>query len=219
MADFRGRRSGAKDWDAYTPYELRNAEALVHLGRRDDALFVLREILGDQRPPGWNQWGEIVWRDPKAPKFIGEMPHGWVAAGFVRAAVALFAYESDDGTLVLAAAVPLAWARSATGVAVAKLRRTDRSLSIEPDGERSLLVEIAAGIEIPPSGIEDPLARIHAGVRRITPSPRASASNTEARALGAADARGCEEVERLRVELECDARARATPCRACARST
>jgi hypothetical protein len=156
MADFRGRRSGAKDWDAYTPYELRNAEALVHLGRRDDALFVLREILGDQRPPGWNQWGEIVWRDPKAPKFIGEMPHGWVAAGFVRAAVALFAYESDDGTLVLAAGVPLAWARSATGVAVAKLRTPYGPLSytILPAGERSLVVEIAAGIEIPPNGIE-----------------------------------------------------------------
>jgi hypothetical protein len=156
MDDFRGRRSGAKEWDAYTPYELRNAEALVHLGRRDDALFVLREILGDQRPPGWNQWGEIVWRDPKAPKFLGEMPHGWIAAGFVRAAVALFAYERDDGTLVLAAGVPLDWARSATGVAVANLHTPYGPLSytIMPAGERSLLVEIAAGIEIPPNGIE-----------------------------------------------------------------
>jgi len=156
MADFRGRRSGAKAWDAYTPYELRNAEALVHLGRRDDALFVLREILADQRPPGWNQWGEMVWRDPKAPKFIGEMPHGWIAAGFVRAALALFAYERDDGTLVLAAGVPLAWARSATGVAVTNLHTHygPLSYSIRPAGERALVVEIAAGIEIPPNGIE-----------------------------------------------------------------
>jgi hypothetical protein len=156
MADFRGRRSGAKEWDAYTPYELRNAEALVHLGRRDDALFVLREILGDQRPPGWKQWGEIVWRDPQAPKFIGEMPHGWIAAGFVRAAVALFAYARGDGTLVLAAGVPLEWARAATGVSVARLRTPygPLSYSIMPDGERSLVVEIAAGIEIPPNGIE-----------------------------------------------------------------
>ena len=156
MADFRGRRSGAKEWDSYTPYELRNAEALVHIGRRDDALFVLREILADQRPPGWHQWGEIVWRDPKAPKFIGEMPHGWVAAGFVRAVVALFAYERDDGTLVLAAGVPLDWARSATGVAVARLHTQygPLSYSIMPAGEHSLVVEIAAGIEMPPNGIE-----------------------------------------------------------------
>ncbi len=157
MADFRGRRSGAKAWDAYTPYELRNAEALVHLGRRDDALFVLREILADQRPPGWNQWGEIVWRDPKAPKFIGDMPHGWIAAGFVRAALALFAYERDDGALVLAAGVPLAWARSAAGVAVENLHTHYGPLSYSirsAGGAHSLVVEIEAGIEIPPNGIE-----------------------------------------------------------------
>jgi hypothetical protein len=84
------------------------------------------------------------------------MPHGWIAAGFVRAAVALFAYARGDGTLVLAAGVPLEWARAATGVSVARLRTPygPLSYSIKPDGERSLVVEIAAGIEIPPNGIE-----------------------------------------------------------------
>ncbi len=155
MADFRGRRSGAKDWDAYTPYELRNAEALVHMGRRDDALFILREILGDQRPPGWNGWGEIVWRDPKAPKFIGDMPHGWIAAGFVRAVLALFAFERDDGALVLAAGVPLAWARAEQGVTIERMHTVRGLLSyrIEAAGERSLVVTIAAGTEVPPQGI------------------------------------------------------------------
>jgi hypothetical protein len=155
MADFRARRSGAKEWDAYTPYELRNAEALVHLGRRDDALFVLREILGDQRPPGWNQWGEIVWRDPEAPKFIGDMPHGWIAAGFVRAMLALFAFERDDGALVLAAGVPLAWARAPQGVAIERLHTVRGPLSyrIEAAGARSIAVTIEAGTEVPPQGI------------------------------------------------------------------
>jgi hypothetical protein len=155
MADFRGRRSGAKAWDAYTPYELRNAEALVHLGRRDDALFILREILGDQRPPGWNGWGEIVWRDPRAPKFIGDMPHGWIAAGFVRAALALFAFERDDGALVLAAGVPLEWARAEQGVAIERLHTVRGPLSyrIAAAGERSLVVTIEAGTEVPPQGI------------------------------------------------------------------
>jgi hypothetical protein len=155
MADFRGRRSGAKAWDAYTPYELRNAEALVHLGRRDDALFVLREIGGDQRPPGWNGWGEIVWRDPKAPNFIGDMPHGWVAAGFVRSVLALFAFERDDGALVLAAGVPIEWARAAQGIAVERLHTVRGPLSyrIEAAGERSLAVAIEAGTEVPQQGI------------------------------------------------------------------
>jgi hypothetical protein len=155
MADFRGRRSGVKEWDAYTPYELRNAEALVHLGRRDDALFILREILGDQRPPGWNGWGEIVWRDPQAPNFIGDMPHGWIAAGFVRAVLALFAFERDDGALVLAAGVPLEWARAKEGVSIERLRTVCGPLSyrIEPAGERSLAVTIDAGTEVPPQGL------------------------------------------------------------------
>jgi len=166
MADFRARRSGAKEWDAYTPYELRNAEALAHLGRPLDALFVLREILGDQRPPGWNGWGEIVWRDPKAPKFIGDMPHGWIAAGFVRAALALFAFERDDGALVLAAGVPLAWARAAQGVAILRLHTVRGPLSyrIEAAGARSLVVTIEAGTEVPPQGIvvRSPVAPLRA---------------------------------------------------------
>lgn len=155
MADFRGRRSGVKEWDAYTPYELRNAEALVHLGRRDDALFILREILGDQRPPGWNGWGEIVWRDARAPNFIGDMPHGWIAAGFVRAVLALFAFERDDGALVLAAGVPLEWARAQGGVAIERLHTVRGPLSyrMEAAGERSLVVTIDAGTEVPPQGI------------------------------------------------------------------
>ena len=127
----------------------------MRLGRRDDALFVLREILGDQRPPGWNQWAEIVWRDPRAPKFLGDMPHGWIAAGFVRAVLALFAFERDDGALVLAAGVPLEWARAEGGVAVERLHTVRGPLSyrIVPAGERSLVVTIDAGTEVPPQGI------------------------------------------------------------------
>jgi hypothetical protein len=189
MADFRGRRSGAKEWDAYTPYELRNAEALVHLGRRDDALFVLREILGDQRPPGWNQWGEIVWRDPKAPKFIGDMPHGWIAAGFVRAAIALFAFERDDGALVLAAGIPLEWARAAQGVAIERLHTVRGLLSyrIAPAGERSLVVTIEAGTKVPRQGIvvHSPVAPLRAARVDGRPAREWSRDSVTVRALPA----------------------------------
>jgi hypothetical protein len=160
VEDFRARRSGAKQWEAYAPYELRNVEALVRLGRRDDALFVLHEILADQRPPGWRQWSEIVHRDPAAPKFVGDMPHAWVAATFVRAARSLFVYERDDGALVLGAGVPLAWLEGSGvafrlpthyGVVGARLRRS---------GERALAVEVDALAELPPGGvvIEPPVA-------------------------------------------------------------
>jgi hypothetical protein len=160
VEDFRGRRSGAIEWEAYTPYELRNAEALVRLGRRDDALFLLRELERDQRPRGWRQWGEIVWRDPAAPKFVGDLPHAWIASGFVRAVRSLFVYEREDDALVVGAGVPLEWL-DAPGVAFrlpthwgvlgARLRRS---------GERALRVELDAGIELPPGGvvIEPPVA-------------------------------------------------------------
>ena len=189
IADFRARRSGAKEWDAYTPYELRNAEALVHLGRPLDALFVLREILGDQRPPGWNGWGEIVWRDPKAPRFIGDMPHGWIAAGFVRAVLALFAFERNDGALVLAAGVPLAWARAAQGVAILRLHTVRGPLSyrIEAAGARSLVVTIEAGTEVPPQGIvvRSPAAPLRAARVDGRPAREWSRDSVTVRALPA----------------------------------
>ena len=64
--------------DGYTPYELRNVGALIRLGRRERALALLELLLADQRPPAWNQWAEVVWRDPAPPRFIGDMPHTWV---------------------------------------------------------------------------------------------------------------------------------------------
>jgi hypothetical protein len=156
VADFRDRRSGAREWDAYTPYELRNVEALLRLGRRDDALFLLAEILGDQRPPGFRGWSEIVWRDPRAPKFFGDVPHAWIAAGFVLAARALFVYERPGGGLVLAAGVPLAWAEDPAGVRVASLPTFHGPVGyrIEPAGERRIAVTVDAGPAVPEAGIE-----------------------------------------------------------------
>ena len=48
------------------------------LDRRQQAFDVLDFMLADQRPTGWNEWQEIVWRDSAMPSFIGDMPHTWV---------------------------------------------------------------------------------------------------------------------------------------------
>jgi hypothetical protein len=155
VEDFRSRRSGTRDWDAYTPYELRNIEALVRLGRRDDALFLLTEMLGDQRPPGWRQWGEIVWRDPAAPRFVGDMPHAWIASGYVRALRAMLVYEREDGALVVGAGVPLAWIRGEGGVAASGLRTHFGSLSLRmhASGERTLAIGLDGDLAVPSAGI------------------------------------------------------------------
>jgi hypothetical protein len=109
LSDWRAKRSGAVAWSNYTPYEIRIIGALVRLGRREAALELLRFFLADQRPPPWNQWPEIAWRDPKAPAHLGDLPHTWIAAEYVLAVGSLFAYERPDGSLVLAAGLAPEW--------------------------------------------------------------------------------------------------------------
>src|SRR5690606_19630766 len=76
----------------------------------------------DQRPPGWNQWAEVVGREAREPRFIGDMPHAWIASDYIRSALDLFAYARPlAGQLVLAAGVPLRWFED-EGVAIEHLR-------------------------------------------------------------------------------------------------
>jgi hypothetical protein len=110
LADWRGKRSGAVAWQNYTPYEIRIIGALVRLGRRDAALELLRFFLADRRPQPWNQWPEIAWRDRQAPAHVGDLPHTWIAAEYLLAVRALFAYEREaDRSLVLAAGLAAEW--------------------------------------------------------------------------------------------------------------
>jgi hypothetical protein len=119
---FLRRRAGGVDWEAYTPYEVRSAEALVRLGRREQGLALLNFLMGDRRPAAWNHWAEVVWRDPRTPKFVGDMPHTWIGAEFVRAVRTLFAYEREsDQSLVLAAGIPEQWLENHAGVGVEHL--------------------------------------------------------------------------------------------------
>jgi hypothetical protein len=118
LTDWRAKRSGALDWSNYTPYEIRIIGALVRLGMRDAALELLRFFLSDRRPPPWNQWPEIAWRDHAAPAHIGDLPHTWIAAEYVLALRSLIAYEREaDRSLILAAGLAPEWIEGA-GVAV-----------------------------------------------------------------------------------------------------
>jgi hypothetical protein len=108
--DFKTRRDGGAVWDAYTPYEWRAVGSLVRLGQRERALQAMAFFYRDRRPAGWNQWAEVVLRNPREPRFLGDMPHGWVASDQIRSVLDLFAYEREgQHTLVLAAGVPMAW--------------------------------------------------------------------------------------------------------------
>ena len=151
-----GRRDETVHWDAYAPYELRNVGVLVRLGHRDQALEALTLLMAGRRPAAWNEWAEVVWRDPKAPKFIGDMPHTWVGAGFIESVRTMFAYErEDDDALVIAAGIPRAWVESGDGVAAKRLPTRDGVLSytLRADGAGRTRLQISGDLDGPRGGI------------------------------------------------------------------
>ncbi len=152
--EFVERRDGHKAWDDYTPYELRTIGTFVRLGWRERAHELLAFFMADRRPAAWNQWAEVVGRDPRKIRFVGDMPHGWIASDFIRAALDLFAYERDsDDTLVLAAGVPPAWLDS-PGIALKRLRTPYGPLSYSLRKENGRVVfHVDGGMRLPPGGI------------------------------------------------------------------
>jgi len=108
----------------------------------------------DRRPAGWNQWAEVVGRDARESRFIGDMPHGWVASDFIRSALDLFAYERDaDHALVLAAGVPGSWL-DGDGIAIERLRTPYGMLSytLKREAGALRLAVAGTGMRTPPGG-------------------------------------------------------------------
>jgi hypothetical protein len=152
--EFVARRDGKLAWKDYTPYELRNVSAFVRLGWRDRAHALLDFFMHDRRPAAWNQWAEVVGRLPREPRFVGDMPHGWISSDYIRAALDLFAYERGaDHALVIADGIPPAWL-AGEGIAVHKLRTPYGPLgySMRRRGV-TVSIELDAGLKLPPGGI------------------------------------------------------------------
>lgn len=105
----RVREISSPDFKAnYSPYDLRNLNAFVSLGRRDDAFRLLSVMLACRRPRGWRGWAEVVWADMRAPEYIGDMPHTWIGAEF-SCAVRRMLLRENGATLELFRAVPDSW--------------------------------------------------------------------------------------------------------------
>ena len=104
-----------------------------------------------------------MWKDSLAPKFIGDMPHAWVASDYVRSVLDCFAYErTADSALVLGAGIPETWVREEPGVDVRGLRTYYGTLgySMRMRG-KTVVVRFTSGLRVPPGGIvvRSPLAR------------------------------------------------------------
>ena len=144
---FIERRDENKSWDDYTPYEWRVVGAFTRLNQRNRAAAA-SDFFFDTgaRPSAWNQWAEVVGRDPRKQRFIGDMPHGWVASDFIRSTLDRFAYERGD-SLVLAAGVPTSWfdgdgiaidhLRTPYGEVSYRIRRVARGFAIHVDAQHA----------------------------------------------------------------------------------
>ena len=146
-AEATARAAGTKEWENYTPYELRTVGTFVRLGQPQRAHELLSFFFKGQRPEEWREWAEVVWRDPKAPKFIGDMPHGWVASDYLRSVLDMFVYDRDDGALVIGGGVLPEWVTQAPGVSVKNLSTHQGVVSFTMNGDaKSIRVHVAGPI-------------------------------------------------------------------------
>lgn len=144
------RMGGCRDWSDYTPYEWRNVGAFARLGWRDRIPAMLDFFFDSVRPQGWNGWAEVVGRDARKPRFLGDLPHAWVASDYIRAALDLFAYQRyADHALVLAAGVQPAWLDDG-GITLAGLHTPWGTLgyTLKRDGNR-VIWHIDTGVTAP----------------------------------------------------------------------
>jgi hypothetical protein len=155
---FTKRRLNTFPWNDYTPYENRIIGSFVYLDQKQRAGDVLNFMMSDRRPTGWNHWAEVVYRDPRTPKSIGDMPHTWCGSDFIRSARAMFVYEREaDDALVVGAGIADEWVNDPAGVEVNHLPTYygDLSYTIKseaaPDGGpgRRIVAKLSGEMALP----------------------------------------------------------------------
>ncbi|MGD9656442.1 MAG: discoidin domain-containing protein [Methylocystis sp.] len=139
----RIKSTSAPDFDGgFGPYAIRNLNAFVSLGRFKDAFDLLALMLDCRRPRNWRHWAEVVWSPPRAPQYIGDMPHTWVGAEFATAVRRMLIRE-NGGALELFRAVPDEW-WEADGIRLQKLPTTFGVIDLRARRENSTAtVELA----------------------------------------------------------------------------
>jgi hypothetical protein len=124
--------------------------AFVRLGWRSRANALLDAYMADRRPAAWNGWAEVVGRKPREIRFIGDMPHAWVASDFIRAALDLFAYE-QDGAIVLGGGIDADWL-TGSGAAIEGLRTSFGTVDLKMRRDADGIVATIDGTARPPGG-------------------------------------------------------------------
>ena len=159
------RMTGRMPWIAYTPYELRDVGALIRLGWRDRAQRLLAWFLDDRRPAGWRGWAEVVSRDYREPRYLGDIPHTWIASDFVRTLLDTLVYERDDDALVIGAGLPQSWIDG--GIHLRGLHTPWGPLTLDIDAKHA---RVSGLTRVPPGGIVFALPGKKEVVRRALPA-------------------------------------------------
>jgi hypothetical protein len=142
-------------WVDYTPYELRCVGSLLLLGKSDRAREALEFFLHDRRPTAWNQWPEVVYREPRTAKFLGDLPHTWCGSDFLNSVRMMFLYERDaDNSIVLLAGLPESWYSSKpAGFRDMPTYGGKLSCTVERRGANEWVANLSGTCPIPVGGI------------------------------------------------------------------
>ncbi|MGE5496898.1 MAG: hypothetical protein ACM3Q2_02445, partial [Syntrophothermus sp.] len=108
-------------WENYTPYELRVLNPFIMMGEKSKAQEMLSFFLSSRRPEGWNAWAEVVWKDYRNAKFIGDMPHAWISAEYINALRNMLVCETDEKNLIIGAGIKAEWLKEGDSVTVRNL--------------------------------------------------------------------------------------------------
>ncbi|HCY75835.1 MAG TPA: hypothetical protein DHV28_07920 [Ignavibacteriales bacterium] len=157
---FENRRDGKIDWVNYTPYENRIIGSFIQLNQPERTYQLIDYFLNDQHPQNWNAFAEVVWKDKREPKFIGDMPHTWVGSDFINAIRSMFVYENEyDKSLVLASALYQSadgrWIDTPDGISIENLPTYygEISYSIKKENDKYIF-SIYGDIRLPENGIK-----------------------------------------------------------------
>ncbi|MFH1369434.1 MAG: discoidin domain-containing protein [Elusimicrobiota bacterium] len=149
----------------FTPYEDRNADAFIRMGQRENGLTILRYFVKDSvRPFGWNHMAEVVHAKPRAPSYIGDMPHTWVGSGYINAVRTIFAYEYE-GKLIIGAGLDPQWFDA--GISVKELPTIYGTVSYTVNRKGGETVFKFEGKLTPPEGFVLPLPKEFWGYKAV----------------------------------------------------
>jgi len=153
---FIKRRDNKIDWVNYTPYENRLIGSFLILNQPEKAHQLIDFFLQDQRPEAWHHWAEVVWKDERTPKFIGDMPHTWVGSDFLNAIRTMFVYENElDESLVVGTGLYQDWIDSPSGMSVEHLPTYYGEISYSVKRtEQKYIFDIWGNVELPANGLK-----------------------------------------------------------------